>query len=139
MADQPREASQDQAKRLQEEQQRILADLQGLRQYLATGIGRIAEGGADSVDAATDIYEREKTLAIIRTLEEKLAAIQRALQATEKGVYGICEVCGQAIDPGRLEAMPHTRTCIKCQARLERLRPLRPSYGAITSLEDEDS
>ncbi len=115
----------------------MLSDLQGLRKYLATGIGRMAEGGADSVDAAADIYEREKTLAIIQTLEEKLAAIGRALKATERGVYGICEVCGQAIDPGRLEVMPHTRTCIKCQARLERLTPRR--YSSIPSLEDEDS
>jgi RNA polymerase-binding transcription factor DksA len=137
MAEQVRKPPKEQAKRLQEEQQRILTDLQGLREYLATGIGRIAEGGADSVDAAADIYEREKTLAIIQTLEEKLAAIERALRATERGVYGICEVCGQPINPGRLEVMPHTRTCIKCQARLERLQPRR--YGAISSLEEEES
>jgi RNA polymerase-binding transcription factor DksA len=136
MADQAPTAPNDQVKRLQEEQQRIVADLQGLREYLATGIGRVAEGSADSVDTAADIYEREKTLAIIQTLTEKLAAIERALQATERGVYGICEVCGQAIHPDRLEVMPHTRTCIKCQARLERLKPGR--YSATPSLEDED-
>jgi DnaK suppressor protein len=137
MADQAPKLSTDQAKRLQEERQRTLTDLQGLRQYLATGIGRVSEGSADSVDTAADIYEREKTLAIIQTLEDKLAAIERALRATERGVYGICEVCGQAIDPGRLEVMPHTRTCITCQARLESLKPGR--YSAISSLEDEDS
>jgi len=137
MADQLPKLSGDQAKKLQAEHQRTLSDLQGLREYLATGIGRVAEGSADSVDVAADIYEREKTLSIIQTLEEKLAAIERALQATEKGVYGICEVCGQPIGPGRLEAMPHTRTCIKCQARLERLTPSR--FSASSSLGDEDS
>ena len=137
MAEEAPRPSKDQVKRLQEEQQRIAADLQGLRVYLATGLGRVAEGSADAVDAAADIYEREKTLAIIQTLTQKLAAIERALQATERGVYGICEVCGQQINPDRLEAMPHTRTCIRCQARLERLKPTR--YSAIASLEDEDS
>jgi RNA polymerase-binding protein DksA len=137
MAGTTKKLSKAQAKKLREEQQRTLEDLQGLRQYLATGIGRVSEGSADSVDAATDIYEREKTLAFIRTLEQKLSAIERALQATKKGVYGICEVCGQPIGLGRLEAMPHTRTCIKCQARLERLTTGRNSV--VPSPEDEDS
>ena len=125
MADQGKRLRADQQKRLWAEREQTLAQLKCLRGYLGPGVGRVSDGSADSVDAASDIYEREKTLAIIQTLEKKLVSIERALRATEKGTYGICEVCGEAIDPGRLEVMPHTTTCVKCQARMERVQPQR--------------
>ena len=113
-------------KRLKQEREWTLAELKRLRGYLGTGSGRASGGSADSVDTAADIYEREKTLAIIQTLEEKLVCIERALRATETGNYGICEVCGEAIAPDRLEVMPHATTCVKCQTRLESLQRRRP-------------
>lgn len=114
-------------KELQAERDRTQAELKRLRSYLETEVERITESGEDAVDAAADIYEREKTLAIIQTLERKLVAIERALRAAEKGGYGICEICGELIDPARLAAMPHTTTCIKCQEKLERTQPRKPS------------
>jgi DnaK suppressor protein len=110
------------------ERERTQAELKRLRSYLEVEAERIINSGEDSIDAAADIYEREKTLAIIQTLQNKLLAIERALRAAEKGSYGICEICGQPIDPERLEVMPHTTTCIKCQAKLER----RPRRGPLT-------
>lgn len=110
------------------ERERTQAELKRLRSYLEVEAERIINSGEDSVDAAADIYEREKTLAIIQTLQNKLLAIERALRAEEKGSYGICEICGQPIHPERLEVMPHTTTCIKCQAKLER----RPRRGPLT-------
>lgn len=114
-------------KELQAERDRTQAELKRLRSYLEAEVERITESGEDAVDAAADIYEREKTLAIIQTLERKLVAIERALRAAEKGGYGICEICGEPIDPARLAVMPHTTTCIKCQEKLERTQPRKPS------------
>jgi len=73
------------------------------------------------MDAASDIHEREKTLALIRTLERKLAGIERASNALEQGSYGICEICGEKINPARLAAIPQATTCIRCQDKLDRL------------------
>ncbi len=115
-------------KQLLAERERTQAELKRLRSYLEVEAERIINSGEDSVDAAADIYEREKTLAIIQTLENKLLGVERALRAAEKGSYGICEVCGQPINPDRLEVMPHTTTCVKCQAKLER----RPRRGPLT-------
>jgi len=129
------EENQSKAK-LEQEKQRTVAELNRLRRYMEDGVEeRILDGGEDSVDAAADLYEREKTLAIIQTLENKLVAIERALRAAEKGSYGICEICRLPIEPGRLEFMPHTTTCVKCQERLER----QPRYmpRAPASREDE--
>lgn len=114
-----RETRAAQQERLRGEREQTLTRIKCLRASLTTDLALAAGGSADAVDVATDIYEREKTLAIIRTLERKLGSIERALRATEKGSYGICEVCGGTISPGRLEALPHTTTCVECQAKLE--------------------
>jgi len=106
--------------RLEAERERTQEELRHLRSYLQAEVDRIIDGGEGSVDAASDVYEREKTLAIIQTLEKKLASVEHALQTVEKGGYGICEVCGEKIDPERLAIVPHTTTCVKCQRKLER-------------------
>ena len=118
--------STDKIKKLQAEREHTQAELKRLRSYLEDEVERVIDGSEDSVDAASDVYEREKTLAIIQTLEKKLASVEHALRAAEKGGYGICEVCGNAIDPARLAARPHSTTCIKCQEKLERLQHRRP-------------
>jgi DnaK suppressor protein len=120
---------------LEQERQRTLAEIGRLRRYMEDGVEeRIVDSGEDSVDAAADVYEREKTLAIIRTLDNKLVAIERAIRATEKGSYGICEMCGLPIAPARLEFMPQTTTCVKCQERLERM----PRYKPRPTISRED-
>ena len=122
--------------KLQAERERTLAELTRLRSYLEDEVERVIDGSEDSVDAASDVYEREKTLAIIQTLEKKLALVERALQAAATGGYGICEVCGNPIDPARLAAVPHSTTCIKCQEKLERQQRRRPS--AAFALRDDE-
>ena len=106
--------------RLLAERERTVAQLQRLRKYLGTEPDRFSAGGVDSVDAASDLHEREKTLSLVRVLERKLEAIERASQALEDGHYGICEICGEAINPERLAAIPHIMTCIRCQEKLDR-------------------
>ena len=55
----------------------------------------------------------------IQDLENQLQAIEHALQNTAQGTYGICENCGQPIDPARLEIMPETTLCIRCKTTVE--------------------
>jgi DnaK suppressor protein len=38
----------------------------------------------------------------------------------ESEEYGSCANCGQEIQPKRLDAVPWTRYCIKCQDMMER-------------------
>jgi RNA polymerase-binding transcription factor DksA len=64
--------------------ERTLAKLKCLRASLTTELALTAGGSVDAVDVATDIYEREKTLAIIQTLERELGSIERALRARER-------------------------------------------------------
>jgi RNA polymerase-binding transcription factor DksA len=41
---------------------------------------------------------------------EALAAVERI----DNGTFGKCERCGQDIPKGRLEAIPYSRTCMRC-------------------------
>lgn len=101
---------------LKRELDETLAELGRLRRALSEEPDRTD----DEVDL--DIYEREKTLALVQNLERKLEDIEHAIQSAHQGRYGICESCGRAIDPERLAALPHATLCVECKTRLERRR-----------------
>lgn len=101
-------------KKLEDERDQTKAELERLREYMKAE----PEPTDDEVDL--DVYEREKNLALVRRLEQKLEEINRALQVAKKGTYGICERCGNPIDPARLEALPETTLCVKCKNELEK-------------------
>ncbi|MHB1954322.1 MAG: TraR/DksA C4-type zinc finger protein [Sulfobacillus sp.] len=70
-------------------------------------------------DLATDTFERELDLGIEIGLQNRLNWVARAVEKLQQGTYGICEECGQPIDPGRLQAMPEAIFCIQCQSEEE--------------------
>jgi len=45
-------------------------------------------------------------------LEARLLEVDSALARIEAGTYGICRVCGEAIEDARLHANPAAPTCI---------------------------
>lgn len=100
--------------RLEHERQEILEDMEHLREDLRN----MAEPSADEADV--DAYEREKTWALVHRLQYKLKSIERAIEAARQGTYGICEGCGERIDPARLEILPEATLCLECQRKFER-------------------
>ncbi len=68
-------------------------------------------------EEATETLELEKRLALERRIKEQLAKVEHALIKFEKGTYGLCDNCGQKIDPARLEALPEASLCMKCKAQ----------------------
>jgi len=73
-------------------------------------------------EADPDVVEREKILALVAALENRLSEIDSALDHAERGEYGICERCGQPIDPERLKIMPEATMCVPCKTITERQR-----------------
>lgn len=67
---------------------------------------------ADPVDAAELIEGYEDNTAILKDLEIQYQAVLGALTRVEAGTYGVCNVCGEAIAPARLEANPSASTCV---------------------------
>lgn len=99
---------------LVEQRKDILKDIEHLRRALSAEVDPTEE------EADPEIVEREKTLAVLGALERKLDEIELALRAAEEGTYGICEVCGQPIDPARLKIMPEATMCVPCKTATER-------------------
>ena len=67
----------------------------------------------------SEIFEREKTAALIAVLERRMQDIEHALRAIEKGQYGVCERCSNPIEPERLEVKPDAILCLNCQREVE--------------------
>ena len=99
--------------KLERERGETLEKLENLRMDLR----RMGEPTADEADI--DAYEREKTLALVHGLERKLESLERAMHLARNGAYGICEQCGERIDPARLEILPQATLCLRCQRQFE--------------------
>lgn len=97
-----------------EQREDTLKEIEHLRLAISAEVDPTEE------EADPEIVEREKTLALLHTLERKLDEIDVALRAAKEGTYGICRVCGEPIDPARLEIMPEARMCVSCKAATER-------------------
>jgi DnaK suppressor protein len=68
-------------------------------------------------DSGQVTAERGEVEAIVATLLESRHDIEHALEKFDTGRYGVCEQCGNAISPARLEAMPTARLCITCASK----------------------
>jgi DnaK suppressor protein len=101
---------------LKQEREHTLAELQNLREMLRS------EMEIEDVDeVASELIERDKMYSLILSLERKLEDIDHAIKQAQEHGYGICEKCGQPIDPERLEIFPETTLCINCKRESERL------------------
>jgi DnaK suppressor protein len=94
--------------RLQQELDETLAEIQRLAERLEKK-GDYGLGKGDP-----SIYEWEMCLALKQRAENKARSLEVALRKAKEGDYGICEVCGQQIDPARLAILPDTKRCISC-------------------------
>jgi len=68
---------------------------------------------SDPNSSADHIEDYETNTAILKQLEIQLTDVNEALAQVEAGTYGVCEVCGEPIEEGRLDANPAARTCMK--------------------------
>jgi DnaK suppressor protein len=64
-------------------------------------------------DAATEVFERSKDLALNEHHTKQLEEVYNALARIETGEYGKCETCGTDIPFERLQALPYTSYCIE--------------------------
>ena len=94
------------------------------------------EGPAEHLNAANDYFpdptdrasaESDRNFDIrVKDRERRLVIkVKEALDRLETGEFGICEDCGEPIDPKRLEARPVTTLCIDCKIVREREEKIR--------------
>lgn len=105
-------------------QDRLTAEKESLERELRSRGTKDAEtndwqGGSDAAEAdmadenvvADAIEELATNVAVVEELERRLQSVNRALERIDAGTYGICEIGGEEIEEGRLEANPAARTC----------------------------
>ncbi|TFJ92331.1 TraR/DksA C4-type zinc finger protein [Lentibacillus salicampi] len=72
-------------------------------------------------DMGTEMFEREKDIALNEHAEKELKDINAALHAIADGTYGICSECGRDIPFERLEAIPTADRCFEHAEDLDNL------------------
>src|SRR5438552_18021112 len=75
---------------------------------------------ADEVDEIQANEWREIGFATRELLVDRVNRLSSALERLDKGEYGTCVECSEAIAPARLRVMPEVETCVRCQANLDR-------------------
>ena len=75
---------------------------------------------ADLADRASTEAERQLELRTRDRQRKLIAKIEAALRRIDEGEYGYCEVTGEPISLGRLEARPIATMTVEAQERHER-------------------
>ena len=78
--------------------------------------------GNHMADDATEVFARERDLALRSNAQDLLVQVEAAIGRMDEGRYGTCARCGQKIAPDRLEALPYAIYCITCQSQVEHER-----------------
>ncbi|NUQ36947.1 MAG: TraR/DksA C4-type zinc finger protein [Caldilineales bacterium] len=122
---------------LMRQRSNLLDDIELLKETLR------GEVDVDIDEGDPDVVEREKSAVLLSALEARLASVEDALRAIDRGTYGTCERCGKPIPPERLEVRPDATMCVTCQTEFERLlkrgmTPPRPRWGYELDAEVEE-
>ncbi|HKB05437.1 MAG TPA: TraR/DksA C4-type zinc finger protein [Gemmataceae bacterium] len=98
----------------------LLNRAEEVRSVLATETDRQAVAADGVVDPfrPAELHSRAAEEVVTTQLLGLEAGVERevlaALERIDRGTFGKCERCGNAIPKGRLEAIPYTRTCVRC-------------------------
>ncbi|WP_044895424.1 TraR/DksA C4-type zinc finger protein [Bacillus alveayuensis] len=102
-------------------------------------MGEISSYDNHPADDGTELYEREKDIALNEHLEKEYEEVMEALERINQGTYGICTVCGREIEEERLKAIPTAKTCKEHTVNqpIKNIRPVEeevfmPPWGKFT-------
>jgi DnaK suppressor protein len=76
---------------------------------------RVGDGTSEAVSRLTDV-------GVVDSLNATEERIERALAKLDEGSYGVCDRCGEAIAPARMEAAPESALCVACAGAAGRAR-----------------
>jgi DnaK suppressor protein len=99
--------------RLRDKERELVAELDRLSAPLESSgdisFGkRVGDGTSVAVERLTQVAAHER-------LQAMLAEVRRAEVKLDEGTYGVCDVGGEPILEGRLEALPWASSCVAHQ------------------------
>jgi len=92
--------------------------------------------GMHQADAGSDAYDKDFALSLLSQEQDALYEIEEALKRIDGNTYGTCEMSNKAIPKVRLEAIPHARFTVECQAQLERENKGRRRWDTVPQFMD---
>jgi len=115
----------------------VLGELASTGHPSSEGIG---DEKGDTYDLSVRDLTRTLTYMFRERDQNKLRAIEEALDRIKEGTFGICENCGNEIPVARLEAMPFAVTCVPCKTEQEKYEKMFSSFqGDLLSDEVDPS
>ena len=96
--------------------QQLLHDRQELLKESSCPVGL---NGSHMADIATDEFDRDLDLSLLRAEDDALFEVEEALRRIEHGTYGVCELSGRPIPQKRLRAIPWTRFTAEAELEVE--------------------
>jgi RNA polymerase-binding transcription factor DksA len=110
-------SAEDRANVLEAAKKRLVDELERLeRDKRLVAERQESNSWAKGAEYASEISELTRRFNLEKHLRSQLAEIEHALHKKEQGTYGLCDDCGQPIDPNRLEALPQANLCLNCKA-----------------------
>jgi DnaK suppressor protein len=76
-----------------------------------------------TAEQGTDAIEREKTFLHAQRTSDYIKRLEEAIERIDRGIYGICVVCGGLIEKERLQAVPITQKHVDCKNRTQTRKP----------------
>jgi DnaK suppressor protein len=115
-------------------QKTLMARAAALRRALAGELEDLRNSKAagytgDAADAAFDAGNEELASQLAEFEAREVNQIERALERMRQGTYGLCEICSHKIPVARLNALPYSTTCVKCQREMENYPGLAKRRG----------
>ncbi|MEC5424652.1 TraR/DksA C4-type zinc finger protein [Virgibacillus sp. C22-A2] len=83
------------------------------RELVKESMSELSNYDNHPADMGTELFEREKDIALNEHAEKELEEINESLHAIEEGTYGICSKCGEDIPYDRLMAVPTADRCVE--------------------------
>jgi DnaK suppressor protein len=100
-------------RRLEAKKAELLAEMQKLRGPLVAG------QSGDPADRAHNLAERELAVGNLDRENALLHKVTEALREIEEGTFGLCAGCDSEIPEKRLDAVPWSPYCVRCQEAAE--------------------
>lgn len=108
-------------KKIQEIKKKLISQKEALLAEAGEALNELPGQTAfpDLGDQATAEIDRNFMLKLRGRERKLLKKIEDAIERIDKGVFGICDRCGEEINIKRLEARPVTTMCIDCKTQEE--------------------
>jgi len=82
-------------------------------------------------DIATELFNKEKGIALKGNEVSILNKIEDALWSIENNTYGKCKSCGADISFERLDFTPYAANCVSCQKSIDNTRPAEQNNRCV--------